>query len=133
MKISQFIKKHRLRIECELTDRNPNMADDEWARTATHWECVIKRGRDRMTVHFSQGPAVVHEPEIDEVLDSLASDAAGYLNARDFDDWASEYGYDTDSRRAERIFNAVGEQVTDLRRLLGQQALQELAFKTERL
>lgn len=133
MRLAQFIKKHRLRMECELTDRNPNMADDEWARRATHWKCVIKRARSSMTVHFSQGPAIAHEPELEEVLDSLASDAAGYLNARDFEDWASEYGYDTDSRRAEKTFAAVGQQVADLRRLLGQPALEELAFKTERL
>src|SRR5258708_729718 len=133
MRLGEFIKKHRLRMECELTDANPNMAHDEWSRTATHWKCFIKRQRARMLVHYSQGPAIAHEPRLEEVLDSLASDAAGFLNARDFDDWASEYGYDADSRRAEKTFTAVGQQVADLRRLLGQPALEELAFKTERL
>lgn len=133
MTLQQFIKKHRLRMESDLTDRNPNMDDDNWSRQATHWKCVIKRGRATMTVHFSQGPAVAREPELDDVLDSLASDSASYLNARGFEDWAGEYGYDTDSRKAERTFSAVGKQVADLRRLLGQPALEELAFKTERL
>jgi len=133
MTLRELIRKHRLRMESELTDRNPHMEDDEWARRATHWKCVIKRGRTKMTVFFSQGPAIVHEPSIEEVLDSLASDAAGYLNARGFEDWASEYGYDPDSRRAEAIWKAVGKQVADLQRLLGESVLAELAFKTERL
>jgi hypothetical protein len=133
MTLRELIRKYRLRMESELTDRNPHMEDDEWARRATHWKCVIKRGRAKMTVFFSQGPAIVHEPSLEEVLDSLGSDAAGYLNARGFEDWAAEYGYDPDSRRAEAIWKAVGKQIADLRRLLGDSALEELAFKTERL
>jgi hypothetical protein len=133
MKVRDIIKKYRLRMESELTGSNPNMADDEWARAATHWKCTIKRGRGRMIVFFSQGPAIVHEPSLEELLDTLGSDASGYLNARGFEDWASEYGYDPDSRRAERMWKAVGQQVADLRRLLGDGGIEELAFKTERL
>jgi len=133
MTLRELIRKHRLRMESELTDRNPHMEDDEWARRATHWKCVIKRGRTKMTVFFSQGAAIAHEPSLEEVLDSLGSDAASYLNARGFEDWATEYGYDPDSRRAEAIWKAVGKQIADLRRLLGESALEELAFKTERL
>jgi len=121
-------------MTAELTDRNPSLSvDDDWARTATHWKCVIRKGRARMTVHFSQGSAVAREPTLEDILDSLGSEAGGYLNARGFEDWAGEYGYDTDSRSAERTYRAIGSQVDDLRRLLGEDALQELAFNTERL
>ena len=133
MTLQELIRKYRLRMESELTDRNPHMADDEWSRRATHWKCVIKRGRTKMTIFFSQGPAIVHEPSLEEVLDSLGSDAGTYLNARGFEDWAVEYGYDPDSRRAETIWKAVGKQIADLRRLLGESGLEELAFKTERI
>jgi len=133
MTLGELIKKYRLRMESELTDRNPHMADDEWSRRATHWKCVIKRWKTKMTVFFSQGHAIVHEPSLEEVLDSLGSDAGAYLNARGFEDWAVEYGYDPDSRRAEAIWQAVGKQMGDLRRLLGESGLEELAFKTERL
>jgi len=67
------------------------------------------------------------------VLDSLGSDAGTYLNARGFEDWATEYGYDPDSRRAEAIWKAVGKQMADLRKVLGESGLEELAFKTDRL
>ena len=56
-----------------------------------------------------------------------------YVNAWSFEDWAGDYGYDADSRSAERTYRAIGSQVDDLRRLLGEDALQELAFNTERL
>jgi hypothetical protein len=133
MTLQAFARKHRLRMTADLTDRNPHMADEEWARTAMHWKCTLQRGRLRMTVFFSQGPAVAREPTLEDVLDSLGSEAAGYLNADSFESWAGEFGYDPDSRRAERTYRAIGEEVEDLRRLLGDEALEELAFRTERL
>lgn len=42
-------------------------------------------------------------------------DSADY----DFDEFCAEFGYDNDSRRAERIHNAVKEQARQMRRLLG--------------
>ena len=54
-------------------------------------------------------------------------------NARDFTDWAQEYGYDPDSRRAERTFNTVKRQSKGLRRLVGHAAFNELLWETERL
>ncbi len=36
-----------------------------------------------------------------------------------FEEFCGEYGYDTDSRRAERIHRAVQEQARQMRRLLG--------------
>lgn len=48
-------------------------------------------------------------PTAREVLYCLVSDALGWENARTFEDFATEYDYSTDSRRAERIYNACGE------------------------
>jgi hypothetical protein len=133
MTLRKFAAKHRLAMTAELIDRNPNMPDDDWARTATHWRCVLRRGRARMTIHFSQGPAVAREPGLEDVLDSLASDAASYLNADSFESWAGDLGFDPDSRSAERTYNAIGAEVAELTRLLGEEGVRELAFETERL
>jgi len=35
------------------------------------------------------------------------------------EDWCAEYGYDTDSRKAERTFRAVERQTKALKRMLG--------------
>lgn len=72
-------------------------------------------------------------PKVEDVLDCLASDACEYEGSRDFEDWASEYGYDTDSRKAESIYRIVSEQAKQLRQFLGRDAFRELIEDTERL
>ena len=86
-----------------------------------------------MTVYFTMGSAHTAEPTAAEVLDCLASDAASVVNARDFTDWASDLGYDTDSRKAEQTYQACVKSTADLRRLLGVDAADVLMFRTERL
>lgn len=73
------------------------------------------------------------QPDLATVLGCLASDCAGYENARSFEDWASEYGYDTDSRKAFATYEQVREQHEAMERLLGRAALQRLMFDTDRL
>lgn len=58
-------------------------------------------------------------PTADDVLTSLVMDCQGYDNTRTFEDWASEYGYDEDSRKAEAIYRTLGEEAKKVRRLLG--------------
>lgn len=130
--LAAFIRKHRIRMVAELTEANPNMTD--MPRGSNHWKCVLRCGRRSMTVPFSQGPAICREPTAEDVLDCMSSDASGYENARSFEEWAGEYGYDTDSRKAERVWNAVERQSKGLRRLLGSdEAYKSLLWNTERL
>jgi hypothetical protein len=83
---------------------------------------------------FSKGSGHNGEaPTVAEVLDCLASDAAGIENARDFEDWCSEYGYDTDSRKNARAYRACKRQAIALNRIMGNDGLYErLLFHTER-
>lgn len=131
MNARQFVVKHRVGFSAELTDRNPNM--DGMPEGSTHWRCTLRKANRRLTVYFSQGPAISKEPEAAEVLDCLASDAVGIENARTFEEWCGEYGYDTDSRKAERTFKACETQAAGLRRILGEEAYKALLWGTERL
>ncbi len=73
-------------------------------------------------------------PELVDVLDCLASDAASVENCRMFEDWANEMGYDEDSRSAERTYQICEKQSKDLRFLLGSRKVFEaLLFEIERL
>jgi hypothetical protein len=75
-------------------------------------------------------------PKVEEVLDILASDACGYDNSRSFEEWCGDYGYDTDSRRAEKIYNLNAESAKQLRQwmsCLGPEAYTTLLFDIERL
>jgi hypothetical protein len=130
--LRQFIEENKIRMTAARVDRNPNMSD--MPAGSSHWKCVFFRGRSRMTVYFSMGPAHSREPEVADVLDCLASDASGIENARSFEDWASEYGYDADSRKAKKIYKACVKQSEKLKKFIGSDELyQSLLFDTERM
>jgi hypothetical protein len=117
MSIAEFVAKHTVSMFVEAWDRNPNMGDDDWSRTASHWRCLLRCGKRTMTVYFSQGSAHTNPPTVDEVLDSIASDARGVVE-QDFRDWCGDYGYDTDSIKALKTFKACQKIADKLRRFL---------------
>jgi hypothetical protein len=128
--IADFIKENNLSMTVKRRKNNPNMLDSQ---DMDHWTCTISNGTDSFSVAFSMGRGHSGKvPELADVLDCLASDAAGYENAKNFDDWAGEYGYDTDSRKAEKIFKATEKQSAELRSFLGD-AYEALLWNTARL
>lgn len=132
--LEQFIREQRITAKARWADSNPHMSDQKWAQTANHWKVVLRRQGKRLTIPFSQGSAITHEPTAEDVLDCLASDSAGIENARgDFEEWAREYGYGTDSRTAEREFKLCEKQAEKLKAFLGDGAYEELLWETERL
>lgn len=128
--ILDFIRSIRASMTAERVDQNPTMAD---SANMDHWRCVLKAGRSRMTVYFSQGYG--HngkEPRLSAVLSCLADDAAGIANTPDFEDWCSDYGYDTDSRKAEKTFEACEREAERLRKFLGDSAYETLLWNVTR-
>lgn len=87
-------------------------------KNADGWTCTIEYKGKSMTVPFYKGSG--HhgaKPELEEVLNCLFSDAYSVINTNDFEDWANDFGYDTDSRQAEKIYKQcvkIGNQLTDL-------------------
>ena len=73
------------------------------------WEAIANTGRNR------HGKAKL--PKLRDVLYSLVSDS-DVLEHSCFDDWADCYGYDTDSREAERIYRACLDIALQLRQLI---------------
>jgi hypothetical protein len=111
-----------------------------WPHPHTRYRVVLRRvvnGETRkLSIEWRQGLAHTGPPRADDVLDCLASDAAGYLNARNAHEWATEYGYDTDEpkdrSRAERLYFTIGEQTEKLQAFLGDD-FDALVWQTERL
>lgn len=100
-------------------DHNPNM--EEAHSSQHHWRCTLRYQGRRMVVVFTMGAALTHEPTVREVMNCLFLDSMGYdSNAGRFEDWCSDYGYDTDSRKAERTFRAIERQSKALRRMCGE-------------
>lgn len=48
-------------------------------------------------------------PQLADVMHSLLSDGEAYFDAMTFEDWAANFGYDADSRKAESIFRKCDE------------------------
>jgi len=117
MTIVAFIDKHRIHMTAVMVDKNPNIAS--MPEGSTHWKCVLRIGSRCMTTHFSRGPAICQEPTAAEVLSCLALEARTIENARSFEEWAQELGYDADSRAAESTFKACQRGAKKLRSLLG--------------
>ena len=90
---------------------------DEWQRNAHPYRVVLRYKRRQMSLDWFQGQALTRDPDSATVLSALISDS--YAMDCSFDDWCSEYGYDTNSRRAERIFKQCQKQGEKLERLLG--------------
>jgi len=87
-------------------------------------------GRGHATKSRIPGPnAVVNEgdgpvhlnptrPELRGVLESLQVDCRA-ADHDTFEDFADEFGYDSDSRKAEAIYNACRKTRSEMRKLLG--------------
>jgi hypothetical protein len=80
---------------------------------------LVCQGRT-MAVPFTTGPAVPGVPTAEDVLECLLLDVSGYENARDFRDWASEYGLEPDSTNR-AIYREIGRQRGQLQAFLGAQ------------
>lgn len=64
---------------------------------------------------------------------SLALDSQGLESSRGFEDWAAEYGFDTDSRKAEKLYKACLDVSEKLKRFLGDEQYDQLLNHTEQL
>lgn len=63
-------------------------------------------------------PGTQPAPDVLDVLYCLVSDASVRHSAT-YEEWASEYGYDADSRKGEDMYRACQKQTIDLLRVLG--------------
>jgi hypothetical protein len=129
--IQKFIEENKIRMTAARVDRNPNMED--MPDGSAHYQCRFTSMGRTMTVYFSMGPACKGEPTAAEVLDCLATDSASVENSSSFEDWAADLGYDPDSRKAEKAYQAVEKQSRKLKVFLRSDDLyDELLFHIER-
>ena len=72
-------------------------------------------------------------PDVRDVLDEVAAEAAVVEATSCFEEWALRMGFEADSRRAERVYRAWCRRAKNLRRLLGDVRYEQLLWQTERL
>ncbi len=125
----QFVNRNGIKATSVMVDSNPNMPDFD----GDNYKVTLRMGHKQFTVPFSHGCAICHDPEAADVLDCLASDAAGVENATSFEDWASDLGFDTDSRKAERTYKVTIAQSAKLKKFLGDELYNALLWESERI
>jgi hypothetical protein len=128
--LAQFIAKHGIRATAEYGSNKPI---PEVFQNAYPWTVTLRRKRKQMTLPFYMGSARTEEPDAEAVLDCLALDASGLDSASSFEDWCAGYGYDTDSRKAERTYRDIKRLAGKLKAFLGDEAYEELLYETEGL
>ena len=97
--------------------RKPYDQLSDWQREAHNYRVTLRYRRRRMSVDFFMGQANTSEPTAEGVLDCLLSDCQA--GDQTFDEFCSELGYDSDSRKAHDTWQACAETAPKLRRLLG--------------
>lgn len=98
---------------------------DLWHDGVSHWRVLFKRGNHDLTAFYSMGSACTGQPQMADVFNCLLNDSDN-IEGNDFEGWASDYGFDTDSRKAERVFNACQKTLLELKRLFTASELEEL-------
>ncbi len=82
-------------------------------------------GRGPRNLFKRKAKSAAIEPKAEDVLYSLVSDS-DVLNSSGFEDWASNYGYETDSRSAEATYRACLELALKMRAAIGETGLSDL-------
>ena len=91
---------------------------DDWMRKSHPWTVQLRYKRRQFTFPFYTGQ--LHgEPTTFDAAYCVLSDASGIESSLGFEDWAEMYGYDTDSRKAERLYNECVRISRNMKRLLG--------------
>ena len=107
------------RITSKITPGNsvPFEDRDKWQRELEPYTVQLRYKRRRFTFPFWAGRSC--DLQTVDAAGAILSEAAGYESATCFEDWAADFGYDTDSREAERIYRAIGRTHANVKRLLG--------------
>lgn len=104
----------------------PDGLMDDMPAGSTHWRVMIQRSGAELVTHYSMGPAHTDAPELPGVLWSLLMDTDGLEYSDTFEEWASNLGYDEDSRKAEKIYKACQETQSRLALLFESSELSDL-------
>ena len=106
------------RVKCSAEYGNVKEADlDDWQRAAHPYRVTLRYKRRQMGLDFFMGPALTDEPDAAGVLSCLMSDASAAEQS--FEEWCGDLGFDTDSRKAERMYRNCLRLAGKLHKLLG--------------
>lgn len=94
---------------------------------ARQFRAVLKMGDHRLIIpQYHQGLGINGDPTAGDILRAVVLDAA-LVDGSSFEDFCANLGYDTDSRKAEKVYAACKREAADLMEFLG---AEDYAFVT---
>jgi hypothetical protein len=102
--------------------QNTRYTTDQWE--ALKYACENGKALRNPGSVIPTGKAIP-APELHDVMHSLVLDASA-LDAGSFEEWAGDFGYETDSRSAEKIYHQCMEIALRLRAMIGDAGIEAL-------
>ena len=129
MNLKQFSEKCSLKI----LSYEPNLSydkQDSWQQKANGYrlQLIHKASKRRYSFDFWQGTGIIGDPDLLGVLEYLQSDCNSVQLVQDgggFDDFCDKFGYDSDSRKAEKLYKAICRERNAVNKLLGNEDYKE--------
>jgi hypothetical protein len=131
--LERFMKASQVAMRCREVAINGGSTPEAMSPLDPHqYACELYASdgepRVKAIIGSDNGP-----PDLSEVLDAVAAEAAVAEEARGYEQWALQMGFNPDSRYGEKVYRSVRRRAQRLRQLLGDDHYQQLLWQTERL
>ena len=119
-----------IKLSLIRTDYTEEDYKDEWKKTSNKYKARITYNKKSMTIIYYTGSGWKKDPELEDILGSILQDIT-YLDYG-FENFASEWGYDPDSRTAEKIYKDIQKQAKKINRIFNKEEQEELLTYLEK-
>lgn len=109
---------HNITLETIKTWNSEHDKEDEWKRTATKYNCKLTFKNLSYTFNYWMGSAHTKAPSKKDVLYSFITDDVSDM---DFEEFCACFGYDNDSVKALKTFEACQTQTDNFYRLFNEE------------
>lgn len=103
---------------------------DEWKKTANKYKARITYNKKSITISFYTGSGWKKDPVLEDILGSILLDTT-YLDYG-FENFANAMGYNSDSRKAEKIYKEIQKQAKKINRIFTKEEQEELLTYLEK-
>ena len=121
---------NNIKLSLTRADHTEEDYKDEWKQTANKYKARITYNKKSMALPYFTGCSWQREPDLEDILGTLLTDAAYYDYS--FYDFAREMGYDLDSRKAEKIYKEIQKQTEKLNRIFSEEEQEEMLTYLEK-
>lgn len=123
-----FLNKFGLKVSVTYLDNNPPAWDEEQSHDRLRYRVTIQRKDTHKSLSFIFWDSIANAErgERPKPYDVLASTSAESHIYDDFEDFCSEFGYSTDSRKAERTWKNIDKFAKRINAFFSEEELETL-------